>query len=92
MAQRQFGRYIAQGITPEDIPALFEKVHAAIRANPLAVATKESFAGPDRRKVAQKPRSKAERADRVRQILSKRKVDILPESDDEDGDDSEDED
>lgn len=92
VAQRQFGRYIAQGITPEDIPALFEKVHAAIRANPLAVATKESFAGPDRRKVAQKPRSKAERADRVRQILSKRKVDILPESDDEDGDDSEDED
>eukprot|EP00769_Ergobibamus_cyprinoides_P000888 gnl/Ergobibamus_cyprinoides/1898.p2 GENE.gnl/Ergobibamus_cyprinoides/1898~~gnl/Ergobibamus_cyprinoides/1898.p2 ORF type:complete len:154 (+),score=69.38 gnl/Ergobibamus_cyprinoides/1898:2-463(+) len=32
--QRQFSAYVAAGITSEDIEGMYERVHAAIRANP----------------------------------------------------------
>lgn len=35
--KRQFARYIKAGIKPEGLEALYGKVHAAIRANPVAV-------------------------------------------------------
>lgn len=89
-AQRQFGRFIKEGIQPEDISAIYEKAHAAIRASPDKAPSKDGYKGPDRRKVPQKPRSRAERADRIRQILSKRQQEVMPESDEEEEESDED--
>lgn len=34
--QRQFGKYIKNGVAPDNIEEMYKKVHSAIRADPAA--------------------------------------------------------
>jgi large subunit ribosomal protein L5e len=65
--QRQFGRYIKEGISPDSIEEMYKKVHAAIRADP------EHKPAP-KKEVKQKRWNRAklnlaQRKDRVRQKM-----------------------
>jgi len=66
--QRQFSQYIAKGITPETIEALYTKVHAAIRASPR----KEKKVGVEKKPTYNKKRralNADQRAGRVKQRI-----------------------
>nr|WCZ58735.1 60S ribosomal protein L5 [Seculamonas ecuadoriensis] len=78
--KKQFSRFIANGITADNLAALYGKVHAAIRANPEAVkkakdASKKSFVQP---KNTIK-RSYKQRKDRIAQILASRAAAMVDE-------------
>jgi len=67
--QRQFSKYIAAGLNPEDLEKLYVKVHAAIRADPASKPKAEkpkSDAKPKRWRKQKK--SLQERRGRVAQI------------------------
>jgi len=67
--KKQFSRFIAKGISAGDLEALYQKVHAAIRADPTFTkkATKE-ITPEQKKKYKKKQRlSYAQRKDRVRQ-------------------------
>jgi len=69
--QRQFSKYIARGINPEDLQGLYEKVHAAIRADPSSSPKKAAPAEASKTKPkrwGRKKKSLAERKARVKQI------------------------
>jgi large subunit ribosomal protein L5e len=46
--QKQFSRFIKEGVTSEKVEDLYKKVHAAIRANPAAVKKQRTGAKPKR--------------------------------------------
>jgi large subunit ribosomal protein L5e len=72
--QRQFSKYIAAGVKPEDLEKLYIKVHAAIRASPERPAKAEKKAGDAKPKRWRKQRkSLAERKGRVFQMKAKAK-------------------
>jgi ribosomal protein L18 len=60
---RQFGKYIAAGIKPEDIPGLYQKAHREIRANPAPADGKKWWENrpkkPKQKKVGRKQSSAA---------------------------------
>jgi len=62
--ERQFSKYVAKGINPGDLQALYEKVHAAIRADPAAPPKKEKKDVKPKR-WGRKRKSLAERRARV---------------------------
>jgi len=67
--KRQFSKYISLGIGPDDLEALYKKVHKAIRDNPAAV--KSQKAKPTKQKnYRQERRSLAQRKARVAQKKS----------------------
>jgi len=69
--KKQFSRYQAQGISSSDIESLYEKVHAAIRANPAAEKKTPSVPEGEKPKSYKKQRlSYAQRKDRIRQKLA----------------------
>jgi len=66
-----FSKYIKAGIKAEGMEAAWKKVHAAIRANPVAV---KSTKGPSANKPKRKQRlNNAQRKDRVRQKIAYQK-------------------
>jgi len=68
--KRQFSQYIKNDVTSENIKEMYEKAHAAIRANPARKATeKKDFKGfkPKGRKARL---SRQQRADKVKQKLA----------------------
>jgi len=67
--QRQFSKYIAKGIKPDDVHALYEKVHAAIRADPAPVKKepKAKEEGKKPKRWNRKKKSLAERRARIKQ-------------------------
>jgi len=67
--QRQFSKYIARGINPEDLQGLYEKVHAAIRADPASV--KKEKAAP-----SETPKTKPKRWNKKKKSLAERKARI----------------
>jgi len=72
---RQFGKYAKANIKPEDIAALWGKVHKAIRANPSSkLTTKHKPTGPAAKKYNKSKLSLSQRKDRVRQKLSNARV------------------
>jgi large subunit ribosomal protein L5e len=64
-----FSRYIKHGIKPDDLEALYTKVHAAIRKNPEHVPKKSTKAAEQKR-YGRKRLSLAQRKDRVKQKLA----------------------
>lgn len=76
--KRQFGKYIAAGISADDLEDMYTKAHAAIRASPNAVRPagllgrfKERKGPKSTKKVSYKVArlTREERADKVRQTL-----------------------
>lgn len=65
--QKHFSKFIKAGVKPDDLEALYKKVHAAIRADPSH--KKVEFKQPPRKGHVQ-ARSLAQRKDRVRQKLA----------------------
>jgi len=64
--KKQFSQFIAKGVGPADLEALYTKVHAAIRANPALV--KSDRKKPEKQKrFRQAKRSLAQRSARVAQ-------------------------
>lgn len=69
----QFKKFIAAGITSENIGELYEGVHEKIRADPSpAPKSKKNMSNPKFRKA--KRRSNAQRKDRVRQKIAAHKA------------------
>jgi large subunit ribosomal protein L5e len=79
--QKQFARYIAAGVGPDDLEELYGKVHAAVRENPFVKRdplSKGSFLTREEAKPTEFPKkswhqlkiSKKQRAGRVRQKLA----------------------
>lgn len=67
--KRQFGRYIANGITADSVEAMYKKAHAAIRADPEH-KPRQAKARPEGQKQKRWNRTKlsrSQRKDRVRQ-------------------------
>lgn len=63
--KRQFSKYIKEGITAENIEAMYKKCHAAIREDPThKESSKEKFKG---KRYGRKKMSPAQRADSIRQ-------------------------
>jgi large subunit ribosomal protein L5e len=67
--QKQFSKFIANGIKPDDLENLYKKVHAAIRANPEREPKKKE--PKTYKRFNQKKLSKKEREIRVAQKKSK---------------------
>lgn len=65
--QRQFGRYIKLGISPDSIEEMYKSVHAAIRANPEHKPAPKKEVKTKRWNRAKMNR--AQRKDRVRQKM-----------------------
>lgn len=63
---RQFGRYAKNGITADNIESMYVNAHAAIRANPAPVATKEHSEVKSKH-YGRKKLSLRQRRERVRQ-------------------------
>lgn len=77
---RQFSQYIKNGIKPDDIAAMYERVHMAIRADPSASPKKEF----NKEKCFVKKNTKMsleQRKDRVRQKMESRRLKLLKEMD-----------
>mmetsp|Transcript_8104 Transcript_8104/g.17463 ORF Transcript_8104/g.17463 Transcript_8104/m.17463 type:complete len:250 (+) Transcript_8104:212-961(+) len=70
--KEQFGRYIKEGITHEDIAEIYENAHTAIRENPDPVKSDKPV--PDRSKYKQKKATPEERkaniSKRITELLS----------------------
>jgi len=66
----QFGRYIKEKIKPEDLPALWGKVHKAIRADPSSKLTAKKGPSPLNKKHRKIKLSLSQRKDKVRQKLA----------------------
>lgn len=64
--KRRFSRFIANGVTPENLEQLYKTVHANIRANPEAVRKPKKEV--EKKRWTQKKKSLAERRNRVKQI------------------------
>jgi len=63
--KRQFSKYIKEGITPDTIEAIYQKAHAAIRADPEHKSTgKENFKG---KRYLRRKMSRAQRVDSSKQ-------------------------
>ena len=62
---KQFGAYIKNGVKPEEMVGMYERVHAAIRASPEAEPKKESTGTP--KDYSTERMSYAQRKDRIRQ-------------------------
>ena len=73
--EKQFSQYIKAGVTPDDLPSVYKKAHAAIRENPVH-EKKPVKENPDRshKKYHQKRRTLAQRRNRINQILAKPKA------------------
>jgi len=73
--QKQFSRYIKNGIKPDGIEALYKKAHAAIRENPKRIVNPDKKTQEDYKKAAAPYRKKkltlAVRRDRVAHKLAK---------------------
>ncbi|KAG9391051.1 Ribosomal protein L18/L5 [Carpediemonas membranifera] len=67
--EKQFSRFIKEGIVGDDLVGIYEKVHAAIRADPAPAAKKEHFKGKDYSRTRM---SLAQRKDRVKQKKASR--------------------
>jgi len=66
--KKQFSRYIAQGITPDSVEAMYKKAHAEIRKSPEAVSSaKPKPEGFKQKRWTKKALSKSQRVDRVKQ-------------------------
>ncbi len=69
--KRQFGRYIAAGVTADSLEAMYETAHAAIRKNPvLAKKAKAAVATHGSLKYKSKSLTLAERKERVREKIA----------------------
>lgn len=64
--KRQFGKYIKEGVTADGLEAMYKKVHAAIRADPVHQAKPQKEVKKVKRWNRAKM-SKAQRDDRVKQ-------------------------
>jgi large subunit ribosomal protein L5e len=64
--KRQFGAYIREGIGADDVEGMYEKCHAAIRADPSPSAKKETSVKTKR--WNRKKMTKAQRMGRVAQL------------------------
>eukprot|EP00013_Stygamoeba_regulata_P025840 CAMPEP_0177645312 /NCGR_PEP_ID=MMETSP0447-20121125/9182_1 /TAXON_ID=0 /ORGANISM="Stygamoeba regulata, Strain BSH-02190019" /LENGTH=299 /DNA_ID=CAMNT_0019147787 /DNA_START=45 /DNA_END=944 /DNA_ORIENTATION=- len=68
---KQFSRYIKDGVKPEGVEEIYKKAHAAIRADPtFKKSTKAKPAKQVRHKTRRAKMSLAQRKDRVRQKLA----------------------
>jgi len=68
--KKQFSKYIAAGVGPKQIADLYAKVHAAIRANPVAVksvAKGKPAEGTKPKRYNKLPLSYAQRKDKIKQ-------------------------
>lgn len=74
--KRQFSQYIKTGVKPDDIVGMYERVHAAIRANPEPMPKKEHTKGKDYSRARM---SLAQRRDRVRQKMESRAFKLMQE-------------
>jgi len=69
--KRQFGRYQAAGIASADLEKVYEKAHAAIRADPKAQKKTPSVPAGEKPKRYNRERlSYAQRKDRIRQKIA----------------------
>jgi len=68
--ERQFSTYIKAGVKPEDVEAMWGKVHKAIRANPLPAKKEKKTVAPKR--YSRTKLSLSQRKDRIRQKLASR--------------------
>ncbi len=75
---KQFSRYIKEGITADDIEGMYERVHAAIRTNPDAAAKKE-HTKPDKTFGRRNKMSLEQRKDRIRQKKESRAYKLMQE-------------
>jgi len=66
----QFGSYIKEKIKPEDLPALWGKVHKAIRADPSPKLTTKKGPSPLNKKHRKVKLNLSQRKDKVRQKLA----------------------
>lgn len=66
--QRQFSKYIAKGIGPDDLQELYENAHRAIRSNPAAAPKATDHYKP---KIPQTPKLKP---DEKRRLLNERLI------------------
>jgi len=64
---KQFSRYIKEGIEPDQLKDLYSKVHASIRADPVAKAT-ENTKTSEAKRWRPKKKALAQRKDRIRQL------------------------
>lgn len=71
--EKQFSKYVAAGVGPDDVESMYTKAHAAIRADP-SFTKKAAKENPDRSHVKkrQTKRNYLQRKNRVKQILAAR--------------------
>jgi len=67
---KQFSQYVAHKVQPDDIEAMYKKVHAAIRANPAPSKTSYKHSKDSKLGKKRAPISLAQRKDRVKQKLA----------------------
>jgi len=78
--RRQFSRFVKAGVKPDDLEAIYAKVHKAIRAKPDR--TKKERTKPPVVKRWHRARiTKPQRVDRIRQLLRTRGLPVLGEDD-----------
>lgn len=67
--KRQFAKYVAEGISADDVEDMYKEAHAAIRADPspkpAVKLTTEQIAA--HKKFIQQPRNRLQREDRIKQ-------------------------
>jgi large subunit ribosomal protein L5e len=69
---KQFSRFIKNGIKPEEIEGMYKKIHAAIRANPVRPKKEGAKKAPSKKYAPKQSLSLAQRKDRVRQKMASR--------------------
>jgi len=67
--QSNFSKYVANGITPESLPEIYKKAHAAIRANP-AFVKKVAKEGVQPKRFGKRKINIKQRKDKVRQKIA----------------------
>lgn len=79
--KRQFGRYIKEGVTADNMEAVYKKAHAAIRANPEATKKSEKPREGKPKRWNKAKITRAERENRVKQkkVNLKRKLGLVDE-------------
>lgn len=70
--QRQFSKYIAAGVGPADIKAMYEKAHEQIRASPARKAIEESRTHAALSKAFAHKQSKLNKAQRDARVVNKK--------------------
>jgi len=79
--KRQFSRYIEKGINPDELESIYQKAHAAIRADPVATAKPRNLRNKEKKALKEKGeklpvKGKPKRYNRTKKSLAEFKARI----------------